>query len=233
MVCVGLIDGSGASTTSMIGVGAYVSPGMMSVEYSLRQSLPETQYTWTSRGPTPDGAMGVCVAASGGAIAPVPNWCLTPSVRMNGTSMASPCCAGGIALLLSAAKKQGLVTSPHRIRKALENTARFINSVEPWAQNTGLMQVVAAHQYLVLLLCTICANGMVWRVIDSSIAIILQVKYASYKDLDIEYRVTIPRRNARGVYLREPFETNIAQDVDVRVDTVSNRAVHLSVVSCL
>lgn len=114
-----------------------------------------------------DGDLGVCISAPGGAVAPVPTWTLQRRMLMNGTSMASPCACGGVALLVSAMKvipmlwpfytvslvflltevcdlqAEGIPVSPYSVRKALENTSVPVSALleEKLSAGQGLMQV--------------------------------------------------------------------------------------------
>jgi tripeptidyl-peptidase-2 len=150
----------GGTTTSIIGVGAYVSPHMMRDEYSMRQQKGETkshdmdtypsgmQYTWSSRGPAFDGDYGPNVSAPGGAIACVPNWTLQRNQLMNGTSMSSPNCAGNVALMISALKHAGSPYTPHLIKRALENTAKSIPNMTIHDIGHGLIQTMDAFTWI-------------------------------------------------------------------------------------
>ena len=184
------VGSPGGTTSAVIGVGAYVSPAMMDVEYTVRDKLSGRPYTWTSRGPTADGDWGVDIFAPGGAIAPVPPYSLQPHRRMNGTSMASPNACGNIALLLSALKQRRIDYSPASILRAIQNTARAIETADKLAQGPGLLQVDRAFDHLV---------G--W--------------HSALGELD-ELAVSIPSRDdARGILLREaadfqnPFEASV------------------------
>lgn len=73
-----------------------MSPDMMYIDYSMREKLPATCYSWSSRGPTLDGDRGITVCAPGGAITTVPKYTLKSSELLNGTSMASPHVCGAI-----------------------------------------------------------------------------------------------------------------------------------------
>ncbi|CAK1540376.1 unnamed protein product [Leptosia nina] len=132
----------------LIGVGAYVSPEMMSAAYSMRARTPPGAFSWSSRGPCPDGAAGLAVCAPGGAVASVARFTLRNSQLMNGTSMAAPHVAGAVAVLMSGLKAKALPYSPYSVKRALENSATYLNHVEPWAQGCGLLNVEKAFEIL-------------------------------------------------------------------------------------
>ncbi|KAB2016864.1 hypothetical protein ES319_D08G122200v1 [Gossypium barbadense] len=145
------VGAPGGTSSSIIGVGAYVSPAMAAGAHSVVEPPAEgLEYTWSSRGPTADGDLGVSISAPGGAVAPVPTWTLQGRMLMNGTSMASPSACGGIALLISAMKAEGITVSPYSVRKALENTSIPVGGLpeDKLTTGQGLMQVDKAYEYI-------------------------------------------------------------------------------------
>ncbi|XP_071686212.1 tripeptidyl-peptidase 2 [Rutidosis leptorrhynchoides] len=144
------VGAPGGTTSSIIGVGAYVSPAMAAGAHALVEAPPEgLEYTWSSRGPTADGDLGVYVSAPGGAVAPVPTWTLQRRQLMNGTSMSSPSACGGVALVISAMKAEGINVSPYSVRKALENTCSPIGCLpeDKLSNGHGLLQIDKAFEY--------------------------------------------------------------------------------------
>lgn len=180
----GTVGAPGGTTSSLLSVGAYVSSKMMDAEYIMRDNdLSGITYTWSSRGPTFDGDIGVNICAPGAAIAPVPNWTLNKKQLMNGTSMSSPNCAGNIALLVSGLKANNIEYTPYSIRRALEKTAVKLPNVEVFAQGKGLIQVLPAFEFL-----QSSANTF-----DGS------RKFPLYYDV----KTSSGTGNARGIFLRD------------------------------
>jgi tripeptidyl-peptidase-2 len=198
------VGSAGGTTSHLMGIGAYLSGDMMTAQYSIREKLPDTHYTWSSRGPTADGDLGVALSAPGGAFSPVPNWELKPTALLNGTSMAAPSVCGGIACLLSGAAAEGIATSPHDIRRALEATAEQPEGFDPWTLGRGLARFDRA-----------------WEVLRA---------HRPHAPHGVRFEANVPARDdARGVYLREPEESSRAHDLLVEVaavfaDADSNRA---------
>jgi len=197
------VGAPGSTTTEIIGVGAYVSPGMMESEYAIRdvKSMKEVQYTWSSRGPTVNGHPGVCISAPGGAIAPVPQWVLQKNTLMNGTSMASPNACGGIALVLSALRTLGIKWTPHAVRRAVENTAKLVDGIECFALGYGLLQV------------SDCFNFLESNAKNAESAFAYSISVRGHAGLV----ATCSGGPTKGVYLRQAAEVIGVQDVSVSV----------------
>lgn len=135
------IGAPGGMTSSIISVGAWVSKAMATSQYALRDEAGDSAYTWSSRGPSIDGDKGVTILAPGGAITCVPPYALNQTQLMNGTSMSSPNAAGGIALLISGAKNDGIAYSPGSLKRALERTAADVKD----EFKVGLLDIPAAY----------------------------------------------------------------------------------------
>ena len=142
------VGAPGGTTSALIGVGASVTPNLMKSAYSLLKDLPTTQFTWSSRGPTIDGDLGVDISAPGGAISPVPRWELSKNMRANGTSMAGPDACGGLALVLSALKQEEKAYTAIWVKRAATYSAVPIEGVDIFGQGHGMLQVGGTYDIL-------------------------------------------------------------------------------------
>ncbi|GBG25276.1 Tripeptidyl-peptidase 2 [Hondaea fermentalgiana] len=197
------VGAPGATSDALIGVGACVERAMMLADYSMKpgEGPPPKSYTWSSRGPRYDGGMGVTITAPGAAIAAVPEWTLRQKRLMNGTSMASPNAAGGIALVVSGLRALGVKYAPCMVKRALEATAVPVPGTETHAQGSGLIQVAKTFELL--------------RTGSGGI------------HFETPYRIRVAGNEARtnaglatGIYLREPWESQEKRDFVVYADPV-------------
>ncbi|KAJ2762212.1 hypothetical protein IWQ56_005096, partial [Coemansia nantahalensis] len=189
------LGGPGGTTDDIIGVGAFVGREQMEVDHGMYKPVNDTVFTWSSRGPSADGARGTDIYAPGSATASFPAYTLERLHMANGTSMSSPNLCGCAALLVSAWKREfGTAerVSPYRIRNALLATAKPVGD----DFGAGMVQTEAAWQFL---------RAHAKRALD-----------------DVTYAVRIGTESAtmRGIYLRSPDESAHVRQLQVLVRPV-------------
>jgi len=176
------LGSAGGEASRVVGVGAYVSPEMGEILYSTLQPNTESTLQFSSRGPSKDGDIGVDVTAPGAALASYSGESLSGFNMANGTSMSSPSVAGVAALLISAAKQEGLPHDPARVRAALMRGARWIGTEDVFTQGAGLVQVPGA-----------------WNMLKEMRD---EPAFAAFYDVEVSEGSFKPR--GRGLYVREP-----------------------------
>lgn len=111
--------------------------------------------------------------------------------------MSSPNATGCIALLLSACKANNIKVSPVNMKRIVENSAKLLDGVDRLGQGHGLIQVSAA-----------------WDMI---------LKSRDQKWADVEFAIKVESlRFSRGIYLRQPLESDTANTYKIAVEPVFN-----------
>ncbi len=188
------VGAPGGTSTSILAVGAYVHSTMMPLQYGMAHAPQDNLYTWSSRGPTTDGDIGVNFCAPGGAIAPVPTSSIVPAMQMNGTSMASPYACGSVALILSGLKIERIPYSYYDVRIAIEEGAKIQNHLDQFSQGYGLIQVGTSFDWF---------------------------KSSSFVTPKIGFEIrNTSQENGRGILLREPSETKAQNSHSIRIEPV-------------
>ncbi|MCP3802022.1 S8 family serine peptidase [Allokutzneria sp. A3M-2-11 16] len=151
--------GDPSVAAKVISSGNYISRASWQRNYGSDSAAEDNLYPSSARGPREDGGFKPNVIAPGSAISTTPTWAagqpvpgtyqLPPGYSMfNGTSMASPQTAGAAALLLSAARANGVGHSAAQLRRAITFSTRSIPGYQAHEQGAGLIQVDRAWELL-------------------------------------------------------------------------------------
>lgn len=133
-----------ADTDGIISVGAYISPEMWLGDYGWKVPK-ESLWFFSSLGPRFDGAMTPLVIAPGSAMSTVSGGGYNLA---EGTSMAAPHVAGGIALLLDKAKQEKVKVTPDKLRQAVGLAAKPITGYSEAEQGYGRFSVAGTWEEL-------------------------------------------------------------------------------------
>ena len=151
-----------ATSYSLISSGAYLSPETGADLYSARMAQPGL-FNFSSRGgetAKPD------VVSPGSALSTVPGF-VDGMARFNGTSMASPQTAGGVACLVSAALQEDLEIHWGMVKRALIAGGKRVRDLSLTDQGGGLVNVPASWPILRELARSESAHSLLWYDIET------------------------------------------------------------------
>jgi hypothetical protein len=147
-----------------ISVGSMATPATFERNY-LRAGISGEVVRGSTAGPIPDGAYHPDVLAPTDLLTSVMPWVsghVTPTAipveqfppgyrLVSGTSFATPVVGGALAVLISAARAEGVPYTPHTLKRALELSARPLHSTHPYQvveTGHGLIQMDKAWMWL-------------------------------------------------------------------------------------
>ena len=136
---------SPADSRKGISVGGFISPAMWNLNYGWRVSQPTLWY-FSSVGPYAGGVAPVVVAPASAAVTDV-QWRGSYALE-EGTSIAAPYVAGGMALLIQAARQEGISVSPDLLRLAVARGADPLPDFSPSEAGYGALNLMQSWTVL-------------------------------------------------------------------------------------
>lgn len=136
---------SPADSQKGISVGGFLSPAMWSLNYGWQVTQPTLWY-FSSVGPYAGGMAPLVVAPASATTTDV-QW-RGEYVLEEGTSIAAPYVAGGVALLIQAARQESIAVSPDLLRLAIARGADPIPEYSPSETGYGCLNLVRSWEVL-------------------------------------------------------------------------------------
>ncbi|MER6529597.1 S8 family serine peptidase [Streptomyces sp. NPDC001508] len=149
--------GEEAAAHEVIAVGGYQSQDCYRINDGLLVPDEDNLHEASSHGPAGDGGMAPLLLAPSNLLSSQlgyethrtgPHRLPSGYGIAGGTSTAAPSAAAATALLISAARQEGIRYDADRLRRALCGSARYLADVPAHAQGHGLIQVEAAWRLL-------------------------------------------------------------------------------------
>lgn len=143
-----------------IGVGAHEGKENFFINHGVRVQHDDNLLITGGYGPMGNGAFGPDIIAPSNYISTALGWQETRPIAGNlyrlppgytiagGTSTATPTATGAVALLISAARQEGIRHDPFRLKHAVVSSARYVPHIPAYKQGSGVVNVEAAWEVL-------------------------------------------------------------------------------------